>query len=257
MAPFILNPSRFETAGISVVDLKAYWKMDETSGSLINSATTSKSVVGLGSAADLTVAGGPDYNQTGSPSGLGNNMKMGTAAGDGLTAGSSTSQFNFCHNLTGLFTFCAWVKFPSSVVTNNVLINTNNYTDMELGFNIRTQGNSNWRFLMGTSSTVVIDKTFTTNSIPTDNAFHFYCFRWDYTLGSNNLKFRRDDGNEELATVSGTASNSDHYNAMTVADYPSGTELDANILEFSIYNRILTAAEETALYNSGNGASIF
>ena len=237
--------------GFDVTDLKAYWKFDELSGSIINVSTAG---VSLGSNADLTVAGSPTYNQSGSPTELGNSVLWG-ATGAGGTAGSSLSQFNFMHNTTGLFTLCVWLKFPSAVATNNVLINDNNFSDDPIGLNIRTQANSNFRLLMGSGS-VVIDVSMSTNSIPTDNAFHFYVFRWDVTLGSNNLSFRRDDGNEELFTKTGSATNSNAFQAMQVADNSSGVELAANMLEMSIWNRILTAGEETTLYNNGDGLSI-
>jgi hypothetical protein len=243
-----------QTAGIADDDLKTYWRMNETSGTLVNSSTATAD---LGSAADLTVAGSPTYNQTGSPSGLGNNMLWGASGAKG-TAGSSTSQFNFLHNLSALFTLSVWLKFPSPVVTNNTLLNDNNFSDVTLGLNIRTQGNSNFRILIGNGSTNVLDATMSTNSIPTDNAFHFYCFRFDYSLGSNHFKYRYDDGNEELfSKTANAASNSNSATALDIADYSGASELAANMLEMSVFNRILTADEETTLYASGNGATIY
>jgi len=245
---------------IDDTNLKAYWRMNETSGPIVN---VSQGAANLGSDADLAVSGSPSFNQTGSPSGLANNILWG-ATGSFGDAGTSFSQFNFMHNTSGLFTLCVWLKFPSAVVANQTLFDNSIVGDEEVGVSIVTRANQNFRLIVsnGVGNNPVINVNTSTNSIPTDNAFHFYVFRWDVSLGSNQFKFRRDDGNEELFSDTGdTPSNADAFKVTRIAANTipqTGTaELDANVLELSIFNSIISAADETTLFASGNGVPIY
>tara|TARA_R110002051_G_scaffold96466_1_gene166614 strand:+ start:1270 stop:2160 length:891 start_codon:yes stop_codon:yes gene_type:complete len=245
------NTPILSDSGISKSELKAYWRFNETSGNVTNQASTVGSTDSMGTNADLSISGSPSYNQTGSPANLGNNMLFGASGAYG-TGGTTAGQWDFLHNQSGLFTICYWAKFPSGVTAGRVLLDDHRETDSGVyGLDIRL-GSSNFRLYMsnGVNGHKVVDGNCSANSIP-DNNFHFYCWRWDYTLGSNNLKFRRDDGNEELFQQVNTASNTSHTDPLTIADqsnHGTNKEPTVNIAEMSIWNRILTSAEETALY---------
>ena len=257
---FLVNSYRFVVAepNITDTDLKAYWKFNETSGAIINVSEDSAT---LGSAADLAISGDPTYNQTGSPSGLGNSLLL-DGTGDWGQAGTSTSQFNFMHNTSAKFTLTVWLKFPDSVTVNQKLIDNHDAADTTVGIDIRTRTASNFRLMIskGSGNNPVIQGDTSTNFIPTDNAWHFYCFRYDYSLGSNNLNMRRDNGNQELFTKTANVAVDTNAEAALYVGANSndtGDELDAYILEFAILNDIMSADDETTLYNSGNGKPIY
>ena len=243
---------------VSLSQLKAYYKFDESSGDIINEAETVGSTHSLGTNADLSINGSPSRNQTGSPANLGNSILFADPSEYG-DAGTSTSQFNFMHNQSALFTFAVWIKFPSAIEHNDCIFDNNIIGDVQVGCNICLRNTNAMRFIVANGSSPVINGQTSNGFVPTDNAFHFYVFRWDYSQSTGTLLISVDNGTaESFNKTSNTASNS---NAGQVARFCSDTwsgseSLSGNILELSIWNRILTNAELTTLYNSGSGKII-
>jgi hypothetical protein len=245
---------------VSLSELKAYYKFDESSGNIINEASTVGSTHSLGTNADLSINGSPSRDQTGSPANLGNSILFADPSEYG-DAGTSTSQFNFMHNQSAIFTFAVWIKFPSAIEHNDCIFDDNIIGDVQVGCNICLRNTNAMRFIVanGTGNAPTINAQTSNGFVPTDNAFHFYVFRWDYSQSTGTLLISVDNGTpESFNKTSNTASNS---NAGQVARFCSDTwagseSLSGNILELSIWNRILTNAELTTLYNSGSGKII-
>jgi len=254
---YLTNSYRYAVAEPVITDtnLKAYWQFNETSGDSLNA---SQGTADLGSAADLQITGAT-YNQTGSPSGLGNSMLF-DGTDDFAKAGTSLSQFNFMHNTSGKYTMTWWMK----------IVGTNNNTDRiagtctatsEIGFvcQVRTNNALRSSVYRGVDNTWAIAATTSTSWLPTDNAWHFYCIRWDYSLGSNNMSIKFDNTNEELFTKTANAAvdtnaTSELYIAASI---DSTLFINAYFLEMAIFNDIMSAEDETTLWNSGNGQPIY
>jgi len=94
-----------------------------------------------------------------------------------------------------------------------------------------------------------------------DGDWHFFSFRYDYSLGSDNLKVTRDNDVstlEEYDNGSGTPNSGDAFNPLAFQHKGATTQEtyipDANnTTELSIWDRVLTDAEVTMIYNSGAG----
>jgi len=259
---------RYGTDLVSGANLKVYLKFDEASGNIINVAGD---VIGndtLATGGNLTQSGGTYAQST--PSELGNGLLYDGTDDDGVfsTGSNTTSQFNFLHNTTANFTLCVWLKFPNSVTSNETLIDTYNGNDANVGMRLNTspQGHFNITVARGQGNTFVI---YTDGNpqlyIPTDNAWHFYCFRYDYTEGSDALIYSVDNATsgtyyEEFALgwygggTPNTAVNDNAYQAMYLGTKNgSAYFMNAVYAEFSLWNRRLTPAEVTQIYNSGDG----
>jgi len=251
---------RYGTDLVSGADLKAYWKFDESSGNVQNVAGDVTGNATLGDDGDL-VATGMTYDQS-TPSGIGTGVLLGGDGDHGVAStGSNTlSQFKFLHYPSPKTTVCAWVKFPNTPADGKSLLNDHAGSDNDTGFQIIALP-SFWRYEIArnTGNTHVIKTDGTPElPIPTDNAWHFYCFRFDHSLGSANLKFTRDNANlvtaNNWAGGTNTPYNGNHEEAMHVGSRTGSSDsMNIYIAEMSIWNRILTDAEVTLIYNSGDG----
>ena len=113
------------------------------------------------------------------------------------------------------------------------------------GFNLFASTSNSDYYLNGTDA----------NVIPNDTNWHMLTVTFDEDGGSNNLKIYIDGSSvaTRSGTTSGSASNPAYY--PNIGRMVSATEYFAGLIdEYSIWSRVLTTSEITALYNSGNGA---
>ena len=118
-------------------NLVGYWKFNESSGNIINVSESDES---LGSAANISMTGGT-YDVTGTPSGIGNGVTF-DGTDDYGTFGTSTSQFNFMHNTSAVWTLAWWMKL-NEIGSDDTFcatkINTDGGTD---GYSIRLRSDN-------------------------------------------------------------------------------------------------------------------
>ena len=251
---------RYAQDAVSGTDLKAYYKFDEASGNIVNVANTITGNSTLGTGQNITMNGDPTYSVTGTPSSFGNAVSC-DGSGDYGQFGTKTD-WNFLHSTGTTWTINVWLKFDATVAGNKQLIDNNRTADSTIGLNIRTQTDNKFRVIMargvGNSSTLDTDNN-PNLPIPTDNAWHMYTFRWDQSSGNGVLTYNTDASNEVTANGSGngttTSDCTDSLRLFSVSNSVSG-ELDAEIVEMSIYNTVLTDAQVTTLYNSGSGVQL-
>jgi len=208
----------------------------------------------LGSTADGTQYNGVTQTSTGK---LGSNAYLYNGSNSYTTLGSSLSQWNFMHNQSALCTVALWFKLTNASSSNESLFDNHNVDPTKIGCRFGLRQNRTCSFSVSSGS-VVIDYQSSDNFIPNDTNWHFLVYLWDYSLGSANLKVRLDDSTEETANKTGTASNSNATHAPNIGKRALANDfyLDASLDEFSIWNRILTSAEITTLYNSGVGRTV-
>ena len=114
------------------------------------------------------------------------------------------------------------------------------------GFNLFASTSNSDYYLNGTDA----------NVIPNDTNWHMLTVTFDEDGGSNNLKIYIDGSSvaTRSGTTSGSASNPAYY--PNIGRMVSATEYFAGLIdEYSVWSRVLTTSEITALYNSGNGAA--
>jgi hypothetical protein len=242
--------------------LKAYYKFDEASGNIINQATSVGSVDSIGTGADLIVTGAT-YSATGiigdalSYDGVDDYSKAGADSGAGLT------QFAFMLGNNSLFTICGW--FKSGAVDQDYVSLFNNWnnaagTNKSVGIrllNSATASKYDFNVLSGDGTSYWLNNTFTA-VVDDDSNWHFYCLRVDEAGGSNNIGLSIDGGVFSTATASTANATTSSEKALTFGAYAGTLNLNMNMLqdETSIWNRVLTDAEITTIYNSGTGKTL-
>jgi hypothetical protein len=232
------------TLQLSLADLKAYWKMGEASGNLIDHATS----IGSNSAmsADLVSSGTVNRGRTGHVAGV-DCIGFPTYDADGnkVTANNSASDYGFMNKAGAKFTACWWARNYSynNVVDLWGLGGNGNAPDI----NFRQRGQSGFTvWFSGTE--------YTGFSTPvSSNGWYFYMLSWDEDGGSNNAQLQIN-GTKQTATV--TTTNTSNANSPLIIGDVSGNEPQMDIQEFSLWNRILTDTEIAHIYNAGVGRQL-
>lgn len=245
------------TTQIDTTDLKAYYQFNELSGDLINRAGATGSNESLGVPADGQSSGG--FTQ-GSPS---LNASFGTSyLYDGVNGrtqlGTSTSQFNFFHSSTSIFSINLWYKANNPPLTIGDLISTYGVSGfrsgMSFGFatsqriNCTTQDSTNGTLIGGIS---------TGTDVPNDSDWHMVTVTSNFNLANNNMHIYIDGvevGGSPFNKTVAASLNTNAQNAGSLASSGSAQNfLDANMDEVSVWNRILTDSERALLFNNGAG----
>ena len=239
----------FDKSGV-----KIYFHFEESSGNLINQATSGNGFDdGLGSDSDGVASGDPSYSQTGK---IDDAIEY-DGVGDYFTLGSDKDDFIFLTNDTN-FTIAFWLKRNAAASTVQAIFG-NGEGGTTNGFGARYFGNGTQfmgRIENGTDNTFI--KT-TANFIP-DNTTTWY--HYILTLDKDDggvWTIYRDNANAETNTSDLAWSTSSPTNLPTVSDDAGSggiNPLKGLIDEFVVLNRVITEDERAYLYNSGDGQLI-
>jgi hypothetical protein len=237
---------------VSLTGLKAYYNFDQTSGNLINQAGLVGSTDSLDSNAD-----GTNSNVSQTNTGKLGNSYLYNATSSYTQLGSSLSQFNFIHQANAKLTLNCWFKM-TNISSSNHLFSTYAVSGYRTGTDIVVNSREIYFVTQSSSTGTVVSFQTSGSIIPNNTDWHMVTIRVDDTLSSNQVKIKIDDGVEQSgntgtgAPSTGNAQHEGHIGS-------SGAEnawFDGRIDEMSIFNRILTDAEVTTLYNSGAGKRI-
>lgn len=255
--PYMVTPADPVLSGDT--DLKAYWKFSESSGTINN---VSQASADLGSDANITMSGGT-YSQTGTPANFGTALRF-DGTDDYGYCGSSTSQFNFLHNQSALWTVCFWRK-TLTLGTVNYFCDTCFTESTQVGFLARTESDNSirWHISRGQDYTRPLSFVTSADYIPDATDWHLYICAYDYNGSAPQAFCRRDNANEETSTNTGdipSNSNSTFPLIVGARDNNAGGHtnfFDGEYCEWSIWNKIVSDDDLSALYNDGKGLEIY
>ena len=236
-------------ADLSLTGLKAYYKFDETTGNILNKATSIGSTVAVASS-DLVVTGA-ERGVTGK---LGKALYFDGSGDYAQATSAGTTGFNFMHQNGATFTVLSWYKVDAFTAGTN-LIGTNQVSGSESGFLFALRHDDRkFDIFIGKSDSDLIDFS---NSVqtPNDTDWHMLMVKYDDATGTVSASI--DNGTVATSTGHNLTNTSNQTNYFTMgADGATNGSWNGDIDETSIWNRILTTAEITTIYNSGNGKVI-
>jgi hypothetical protein len=241
-------------------DLKAYWKFDQVSGTVYE---VSESSAALGTPANITMSGGT-YGVSTPMSNLGTGVLFDSVDDYGY-CGTSTSQWNFISNSSGLASFNFWAKFPSAP-SEETFIGTVYTEGTQVGLLIRIHSTMKilWHISRGVDATRTISFSSGNDYLPDTTDWHMYTYRYDFANqipdSSTNATLHRDNGNQKTGNVTGSsASNANNTFPMQIARRDASPAFYANYeaCEWSMWNRILSLDDIEALYGEGGGREIY
>ena len=246
------TPSNKPTIAIPLTGCKAYYKFEETSGNLINQATTANGFTdGLGSSADGT-NNGATQTATGK---IGNAWDF-----DGSNDFVQLSNyFNFLHNPSTSGTISAWIKHDVNSGGQFIISTFGNANDVNgiwtgsLGgmvFGLRPDGNPYYATVADNPSAWVVAEN-ASNNLATGVWYNIV-----FTKENNTFKVYVNGVLDASITASSTLRSGNSYATPTIGKHSDGSGyvfLNGGIDDLSIWSRALTTNEITNLYNSGSG----
>ena len=245
-----------ERSGVDLDGLVAYYKMDEAGDIIKNHAWEVGSVDSLRGLADGVPAGTHDYNYPGK---IGKSVNF-DGATNGFDLGTSNSQWNFMHNSTMRFTFTCWTRTNSADPSSSMALLADRGTTATNGFQIYMRNDAsddNQLYYQASNSVSVFFGGQTRNDFyPKDTDWHFIAVTMDWTKAADNLMIQVDNDDKEIFTKSGSPSNGDAAYDLRLGSDQSSWYWDGQLDECSIWTRVLTEDELTAIYNEGLGVQL-
>ena len=238
--------------GFNLTGLKAYWKMNEASGNLINQATTVGSTDSLGTAADSTTVANLTYSQTGK---VGNAISWNGTTSSSYAEVGTSSLYDFMHSATAIWSFNFWYKKTAGSTSFRTILANNAGGAGATGTRIAFYNGSFYQNIIISNAVSII--TDTSTAVPNDTNWHMITMTVDLTLGSNDYNCYVDGVLETTVSqgAAGTANNAQR--TMRIGDDGGGDGNHYGLLdEMSIWSRVLTSAEITSLYNTGSGKEV-
>lgn len=223
---------KFSTASASslLTGLISYWKLNETSGTLMDSVASNNST---------SITGSPTYDASGK---LGRCM---TIAGAGYISMGTTTNLK----PTTSFSVSIWFKTSSTAyqeLISNIMWTSPSYK----GWKIATEySGTSWNLrgvINNNTNTGIVDSTTAINN----GAWHLAVMTWN----GSTLKLYKD-GNQEGGDIPFTYTML--YNASS--DFEIGSKdggdgtFTGSVDEIGLWSKALTSGEITTLYNSGTG----
>jgi Tfp pilus assembly protein PilV len=206
----------------------SYWTMDQTSGDVLDSISGN-----TGASPGTTSVGGRVTNA------------RSFGGSDYINVTNNTTL-----QLTSAFTLSTWIKVTSNTAQQEIIGKWNTSGSGSQGYILRLESNGKLGGYACASSCSVVTGTTTV----TTNAWHHVVFTFDgVNTGKLYLDNSLDNTNSSMQTpTSGT-------NNLSIGGRPSsnpGLYINGIIDEVGIWNKALTLADITTLYNCGAGNSV-
>ena len=226
---------RYWASVIGNTGLKAYYKFNASSGNIENKSTSSDSI---GSSGDMTITGAT-YSQTGI---IGNALSFDGSNDYGNMATSPLTGIG----INGDFTIVMWVKTDNFDGTGAPAI---------LGsYNSTSGSGTHWQFYHSSTEVRFSDGSTTVGWTITNeenNAWHMMVLN---RTGSS-IKYWFDNSDKGALTAGFALNHPSTY--LKLAQRGDETSYsDIEVDEMSMWDRALTDAEMTSLYNAGSGQAV-
>jgi len=239
----------FNIPDFDLSELKAYYKFDETTGNILNKSTSIGSTVAVASS-DLVVTGA-----TRGVTGKLDKALSFDGSGDYVQATSAGyTGFNFMHQNGATFTVLSWYKVDAFTAGTN-LIGTEQVSGSESGFLFALRHDDRkWDIFIGQTNSDLIDFS---NSVQTPNDTDWHMLMVQYNDATGTVSVSIDNGTVATSTGHNLTNTSNQTNYFIMgADGALNGSWNGDIDETSIWNRVLTTAEITTIYNSGTGKTL-
>jgi len=246
----IVNSFKF-VRPVDLAELKAYYQFDNdpTTGDLPNKAST------IGSNASVPDGDGQNTDVV-SGTGIINEAYNYVSATAKTVLGTSLSQFNFIHEPNGKWSIVGWINSPTTVTSTQTIFDNTDSASANSGILITLRSSRGFRVQGLGDGVQWVDFNSAGNFVPVEGSgFYFFMIRWDGTLASNQLEVSINDGVKQLTSRANPEPVGDSTFAMQMGQTAGlgGLPLTGLLDEISIWNRVLTDAEVTTIFNGGAG----
>ena len=252
----ILNPFRFTEVTFDDTALKAYWKFEAATTPVLN---VSESAADLGADANFIMIGATQ--QSGGI--IDNCWNFDGVDDEGMASALGLQAWLFMYGVSYLYTINFWYKMNNADADElGFWFNMTNGSSNDKGFMVYYDNRAGIRDhalvlhqLGGASENTYVFAS-ADNFLPTDANWHMVTIRSSNV--TNELKYKVDNGAdvtvaEGVVPTDGNATG----NAKVGEAVNNNFDLNGKLDEMAIWNRILSDAEVTSLYNGGSGLAIY
>lgn len=216
-----------------LTSLISYWTLEEASGTRVDSVVASGN--------DLT----DNNTATQNPGKVGNAAQFTSANSESLTrndnASLSTGDIDF--------TVAAWVYLDSKAARQTIATKGGGGAPGSDEWVLDYLNSSDrFRFFTGGASY----KIATANNLGSPSTATWYFIVAWHDAAADTVNIQVNDGTVNSTATTGVAP-SDTTQQFKIGQYGASFYMDGRVDEIGFWKRVLTAAERTALYNSGNG----
>jgi hypothetical protein len=210
-----------------LTDLAAYWKLDEASGTRVDSYSNAQ---------DLT-----DNNTVTSTTGKqGNAARFAVASSEYLSRADSTTL-----SVSDSFTFAFWIRTTTDQATSGFVEKENEYKVSKSGAD--NIGFTVFDSVSGTTGAVDLGTTI-------NNATWYHVVA-TYDHSDKKARVYVNNGSEALASTALSNGPKDAAGNFYMGIDTAAGWYDGDLDEVGFWKRVLTPTERTTLYNSGNGVT--
>lgn len=243
------NPIGGVPPNMDDTDLQAYYTFEETIGDLLNHSLSVDSVGVNGEGVNTGLVG---QTNTGI---IGNAYDY---TGGKTTLGTILSTFNEPLSATAKWTMILWLN-PTTHAANDIVFDNQNASSSFAGMRLRFQSSGAFTLVGSTDGGQSVFNSGVTSLTFGTGSWQMLAITFDFSLGSDNLKLSINDGTKEASNTGILGTGEDPGFNLTLGEAALGNDepYDGLMDEVSIWKRVLTDAEITALYNGGVGLPIY
>jgi len=224
--------------------LVAYYKFDEASGNIINQSLDSTKIAN----SDIVITGAT-YSATGK---IGNALSFDGINDSGITSSSAIADWKFLHNTGFDVSISVWIYVDNTSAGTRGIVATMNGNSSDNGFLFFQSGN----LVKIISQVGTTSQFFASTNTLTASAWNHVVLTINET--TNDVKIYINNSVDTGASYNKTSTVNPESVMGIMWDTQSGSYLPGDIDELTIFkDRVLTSAEVSSLYNSGNGMEIY
>jgi len=251
LATKYLDSKRIRGLGKEIVGLKAYFTLNESTGDFINTASAIGSTDAI-SNFDLTASA--SWAARGQVGGLIDQCPAWGSTSKATADGSNLTDTNFISQAGAEWTICLWLK-QNTIAADGGLFSTTNHETGEAGVYVRTSTNGAIQLLCGSQGSPNDRINVVSSAVLPNTAWNFLMVQYSDTTGIAKIQI-----NTTLQSFTTNTDNSDIdlTNTKTPSDkfqlgnnQPMDNFFNGDMDEVSVWNRILTTAQITDIYNAG------
>ncbi len=244
--------SEKNTSLIPVTGLKVYWKFNEASGNIANSATAVGSASAVANS-DLVVTGAT-YGVAGL---FGNALSFDGVNDVAITSSATITDWNFLNQTGATWSIIMWIKFDQ-FTSRFWHISTTNGNGGDTGMSIIGSATPADRTIDVSIMSAGADDFSYTSTTPFDNnttAFQFMAITYNDATG--DLKVKINGNTTETSGGHNLTNTNNAEQNIRIGENSDGVlDTAGDYDEYSIWNRVLSEAELVSLYNSGSGLEL-
>ena len=249
MAIKYLDSKRIRGLGKEIVGLKAYFTLNESTGDFINTASA---IGSTGAISNFDLTASSSWAARGQVGGLIDQCPAFGSTSKATADDSNLTDTNFISQTGAEWTICLWLK-QNTVAGDGGLFSTTNHETGEAGVYVRTStgggGTGSIQLLCGSEGSPNDRINVISTAVIPNTQWNFLMVQYSDTTGIAKIQINTTLQAFPSLNLTNTKTPSDKFQLGN--NQPMDNFFNGDMDEVSVWNRILTTAQITDIYNAG------